>query len=154
MECLDLVLADRSKPWSEAERAQRLRLWSEAFKDVPTEALRSACLAWMREHTKGFPTVGELTELVRRSSPPPAAQQQNERLDVQKRFELKWVVAIMEGQDRYRTESALESVDHYLRRYGYSTWRDAKAWLVPGWAPSSVTEVYLSAVEANVRGGR
>ena len=143
-EALDLVAADGRRPVTEAERTQILGFWGEAFRGVHTDDVRKAVLTWLSEHPRGRPTVGELHAVVKRFRP--AEEKKKAESAAQKHHELSWAVSILEAPSRYQTadyQHTLETAEHYVRQYGYSDWQDAKAWLVPGWAPATVTEVYL-----------
>jgi len=141
---LDLVSADGRRPVTEAERASILRFWGEVFAQTPTEDLRRAVVTWLQEHPRGRPNVGELQAILKRLTP--ESQKREEWSKGEQRAELVWAVSILEAPHRFQGPDyrhTLETAEHYLRKWRFSSWQEAKKFLIPGWSPTTVTEVYL-----------
>lgn len=146
-EALEVLVTDGRRPANQVSLEQVQGYWSRAFCKVPSEVLHKAVEKWLEVNKRGWPRVAELLELIEVAAPSkPKEEILSARHEAQKRHEIRWTISILEDPGRYEGEDykhTLETAEYYLRRYGYSSWQDAKAWLEPGWAPAQVTEVYL-----------
>lgn len=145
-----LILADGRRKPTEEERAAAAALWRRVFRSTPEKVLLDAVEAWLREHPRGRPNIGEVETMIRRQQP---VQQQPIRGEIRDLMALRWAVTTLEtlqygGEwaSRMNHPNYQHTVDYAQRElghHGFSHWHDAKAHLEPGWAPSTVTEVYI-----------
>lgn len=141
------ILADDRRKLPPEEEAAAKASWRRAFAKVSDVDLLGAVHAWLLENPKGRPNLGKIQELLRpkRTSDPSQKKSDDDDADLQ------WAVAILEklsrgGEWSERIREApyqhtLTDAERVLRRRGFVAWQDAKRFLVPGWAPSTVTEV-------------
>lgn len=145
------ILADDRRKLPPDEEAVAKASWRRAFAKVSDVDLMGAVHAWLKDNPKGRPNLGKIQELLRpkRNSDPSQKKSDDDDADLQ------WAVAVLErvargGEwaERVRQqpyEHTLTDAERVLRRRGFVAWQDAKRFLVPGWAPSTVTEVTWTA---------
>lgn len=140
-----LILSDDRRKLPEQEEASAKALWRRVFRTTSDDDLYQATLTWLTENKVGRPNVGKIQEILKRAEkklPTTTASPQRFAYDDR---ELRWAVSIMQDPFRFSGpyKHTLEMAEHVLRSRGYSDWRDAKAYLEPGWSPATVSEVYL-----------
>lgn len=144
--CLRLLDSDGRKKLAPEERASVGSLWRREFVSVNSSTLEGAVETWIRENSRGRPRVAELWTILKRQATSPK-ERARARWEEEKRAELAWAVSILERPDHFQGpdyKHTLDYAERCLRYHGFSSWEKAKAFLEPGWAPSStVTEIQL-----------
>lgn len=145
-----LILADDRRKLSPDDDASAKRFWRQTFRQVRGDDLVRAVTTWLEENPRGRPNVGKIKELLRKDSP---GTTQERAADDDDRMELRWAVGVLEAMQRGGEWASRMDHPHYhhtrqyadlvLKYHRYAHWHDAKAFLEPGWAPVTVTDVYL-----------
>lgn len=146
-----LIVSDDRRKLSPEDDEVAKRFWRQSFRQVTEKDLLQAVTQWLEENPRGRPNVGKIREILKRNLP--SLQREEAQADDADRKALRWAVSVLEALHRGGEWASRMNHPHYkhtveyaekeLRYQRFQHWHDAKAHLEPGWAPSTVTEVYL-----------